>query len=134
MPIQYRKVRRVLNFKEDKPTVYKIEPVGMPKVSFKKLLKEVAHSENVNETQVSAVVLALLNRLQHYLELGMLVSLDSFGSFKVQVHAKTTLSIDDANASTVTRKTIQFIPGKEFRDMLDELSVINASKSLDDEE
>lgn len=134
MPIQFRKIRTVLNYKKDKPTMYKIAQIGMPKVTFKKLLKEVAHSENVNETQVTAVVVALLNRLQHYLELGMLVSLDSFGSFKVKIRSKVTRSLEDADASTLTRKVIQFIPGKEFRDMLDELNVTSAGKGFDAEE
>lgn len=134
MSIQFRKIRTVLNYKKDKPTMYKIAQIGMPKVTFKKLLKEVAHSENVNETQVTAVVVALLNRLQHYLELGMLVSLDSFGSFKVKIRSKVTRSLEDADASTLTRKVIQFIPGKEFRDMLDELNVTSAGKGLDAEE
>ena len=122
----------VLNFKEDKPTVYKIAQVSFPAISYNELVNECSLSCGVNPSNTEAVIAALCDRLVHYMEIGHPVKLGRFGSFKPAFRAKTTLSLDDANASTVTQKLVRFFPGKQFRDMIANLSVQGAEE-LDEE-
>lgn len=134
MGIQYRKTRMVLNFKKDKPVVYKLTQVGMPVINFKQLVNECSVSCGVNSSQTKAVIDALLNRLVHYMEIGHLVQVGEFGSFKPTFRSKTTRNLEDADVTTITKKLIRFYPGKDFRDMLQDLTVENAAEALSVEE
>ncbi len=112
-----------LNFREDKPEVYKVHQISYPMVDFASLLKEVAHAENINETQTSAVILGLLNRCSMYLGMGHGVSLGTFGSLKPVLRSKTCKKKEDADASTINKKVVRFYPGKELRDAVQSITV-----------
>lgn len=129
----YRKTKMVLNFRDDKPEVYKIAQISFPAVSYKQLVAECSNSCGVNPSQTQAVVTALLDRLVHYMEIGHPVQMGSFGSFKPTFRCKTAKKIEDADASTVTKKVIRFFPGKDFRNMLAEMPVSPAGEALDEE-
>ena len=133
MGIQYRKARVVLNFKKDKPVVYKIAQVNVPAITYKQLVNECSVSCGVNSSMTRAVTDALLDRLIHYMEIGHGVKLGEFGTFKPTFRSKTVHNIEDADASTVTQKSIRFYPGKDFREMLKALAVENASEVLNEE-
>ena len=63
MSIVYRKVKKVLNFRENKPEVYKLHQLTFPQVSFAELVDECSESCGVNRAQTKAVADALLNRI-----------------------------------------------------------------------
>lgn len=123
MPIKYRKSKMVLNFKEDKPTVYKAQQINYGTLGLDKLVIEIAHAEGVNETQTLSVITALVNRIAHYVELGYGVRVGDLGSFKLQMNAKTTLTKEDANASTIRRFRVNFRPGKKLQDVAKTVTV-----------
>ena len=122
----YRKVRMVLNFKKDKPVVYKLAQVGMPAIGYKDFVKECSVSCGVNPAQTDAVVTAVLDRLVHYMSIGHMVQLGTFGSFKPTFRSKTTRNLEDADTTTIKEKIIRFFPGKDFREMLKDISVQGA--------
>ncbi|MBQ0022506.1 MAG: hypothetical protein KBT29_04620 [Prevotellaceae bacterium] len=126
MGIIYRKKKITLNYKEEKPEVYKIAKIVMPKVSYDELLKDVAHAEGVNDTAALAVVRGLLNRMEVFLGLGHSVSLGEFGTFSPNLRVCVTQTIDDANANTIKKKHIRFIPGARLRDVIKNMSVNEA--------
>ena len=134
MSVQYRKTKMVLNFREDKPEVFKIAQINIPAVTFQQLINECSLSCGVNPSQTQSVVSAILNRMIHYMEIGHGVKLGSFGSFKPGFRCKTAKKLEDADATTVTKKVIRFYPGKDFRNMLSEMSIDSASAALDYEE
>lgn len=134
MGVQYRKTKMVLSFRDDKPEVYKIAQVNFPTVSFDQLIKECSISCGVNPSQTQSVIIALQDRIRHYMEIGHGVRMGSFGTFKPGFRCKTAKKMEDADASTVTKKVIRFYPGKDFRSMLSEMSVDSASVALNDEE
>lgn len=134
MSLQYRKAKTTLNFDPEKPVVYKAQQVTYPMVPFDELVEECAEACNVGKAQTKAVIEALNSRLVHYMKLGHGVKMGSFGSFKPVFLSKMAETMEDANANTVKQKKIQFFPGKAFREMLNNLSVISASEILDDEE
>lgn len=138
MAMQYRKTRMVLNFKKDKPVVYKLSQLGLLPVTTEQLVNECSISCGVNPSQTRAVVSALLDRMVHYMSLGHAVKLGSgesaFGSFKPTFRSKTTRNLEDADVTTVTAKVIRFYPGKAFRDMMNDMGIVSASEKLSVEE
>ena len=130
MGLQYRKAKVKLTFMEDKPERYKIKQLTFPQVTTAQLVRECSESCGVNSAQTRAVVDALVNRLVHYMEIGHGVSLGTFGSFKPVFTSKTAKTYDEADASTVTRKKVQFYPGKAFKDLMSEMTITSASEAL----
>lgn len=129
MALLYEEREIILNFKEDKPTVYRIAPVKQQQITFEMLLDEVSNSCGVNRAQTKAAIEGLLDRTIHYMELGMSVKFGDFGSFKPTITVKSQKSVDDLGADNVKRKKILFTPGKRFKSMLEKLSVITLGNS-----
>ena len=113
----------VLNFKEEKPTVYKVQQISYGTLGLDKLVAEIAHAEGVNETQTLSVITALVNRIAHYVELGYGVRVGDLGSFKLQLNAVCTQTLDDANANTIRRFRVNFRPGKKLQDVAKTVTV-----------
>lgn len=132
MALVYEKQKIKLNYKEDKPEVYRIKPVKQQPVSFEDLLSEVSNSCGVNRSQTKAVIEALIDRMTVFMNYGMLVKLGDFGSFKPTFNATTGATADAVSADNVTRKKIQFFPGKRFKQMLSGMSVTSMD-TYDDE-
>ena len=128
MGLQYRKTKVVLNYRESKPTMFKLSQLTYPAVTETQLINEISQSQGVSAPLSKAVIDALLNRMVHYMEIGHGVSLGKFGSSKV---AETA---DEATEATIKGKKIQFYPGGAFRDMLKNLSVGAASTKTWDTE
>lgn len=129
MPITYSKVKTVLGFKEGKPTVYKITQQTIPAVTFSKLVDEVAQSCAVNPAMSKAVVEAMINRMCHYMELGHMVQMGEFGSFKPTFTTKTQASADKLSAKNVKARKIRFYPGQRFKDMLSNISIVQVDSN-----
>lgn len=117
MAVRYRKTKMVLNFLEEKPEVFHVEAIRPGKVDLETLLKEIAHAENVNETQTQAVILALINRVAHYLDLNYLVQVGDLGSFALKVNAKSAKTGEEATADTIRKVSIRFAPGKKLKEV-----------------
>lgn len=123
MAIMVEVKKRTLHFKKEKPTVYTVAPVRTQKVTFEQLLKETSSSCGVNRAQVKACIEALIDRLSHFMEYGMIVQLGDFGTFKPTVNAKSQESMETVSAGNVVRRKILFYPGKRFKEMLRDVSV-----------
>ena len=131
MGLQYRKAKVTLNFREEKPQVYKLQQLTYPAVTTAQLVNECSNSCGVNATQTKAVIDALVNRLVHYMEIGHGVRMGDFRSFKPVFTSKTAQSLEEATPETIKVKKVQFFPGKAFKNMLDGLSIESASEALD---
>lgn len=131
MGLLFRKVKTKLSYKDDQPEVYKVQKIIYPQVTFEQLVHECSNSCGVNPSQTKAVMTAVLDRMVHYMEIGHGVRLGDFGSFTPKIRVKTALSADEANIDTIQQKVIGFVPGKDFRNMLKNLTVESASETLD---
>jgi hypothetical protein len=133
MGLQYRKGKVTLQYREEKPEVYKAIQLTFPKVTYEQLL-EMIQIVGVSKAQTRAVVEALLTSLVHYMEIGHAVSLGQFGSFKPVFNSKTTKLLDDVDDTIGGKgfiKKINFYPGGKFKQMLKDLSVGGAGEALD---
>ena len=124
MALIYEVKKTTLNFKKEKPVVYKVAAVRQQTVKYDALVKEVASSCGVHRTQTKAVVEGLLDRLVHYMDLGMPVRLEEFGTFKPAIQTKVKETAEEVDASNVVRRVVRFYPGKRLKDMLEDLSII----------
>lgn len=107
-------------------------------MTFDKLLDEVSSSCGVGRAPVKASIEGLLDRMQLFMEYGMSVRLGDFGTFKPMINVKAQSNLEDVGASNVWRRKIRFIPGKRFKDMLEDLFIMTvhdaaATKLPDDE-
>lgn len=127
MALVFQKVERVLHFKEEKPTVYKIAQQTIPAVTFDQLISEVASSCSVNATMTKAVTEGIINRLIHYMELGHAVRFGEFGTFKPVFTSKTQKSLGELSLQDVKQVKIRFYPGKRFLQMLNNMSIVELS-------
>lgn len=123
MALIYEVRKTTLNFKKEKPTVYKVAAVRQQTVGFDALVKEVASSCGVHRTQSKAVVEALIDRLIHYMDLGLPVNVGELGSFKPTIRTKVKETAEEVNASNVVRRVVRFYPGKRLKEMLEDLSI-----------
>lgn len=133
MSIVYRKVKKVLNFKEDKPEVYKIHQLTFPQVSFAELVDECSESCGVNRAQTKAVADALLNRIIMYMKLGHGVRLGDFGTFKPTFTSKTVKTLgelDEEATSTIKRKKVSFYAGGAFRELMGNMSIVSGTDDI----
>ena len=137
MGIQYRKTKITLNYREEKPQVYKLRQLTYPAVTFAQLVGECSSSCGVNPAQTKAVIDALVNRLVHYMEIGHGVSLGSFGSFKPVFVSKAVPSLEEVDKTIGGKgfkKKVRFYPGGKFAQMLKGMAVTGAAEALDVEE
>ena len=137
MALQYRKAKITLNYREEKPEVFKAMQLTYPKVTYEQLVEEIAQSRGVNTNSTRAVVDALLNRLVHYMEICHGVSLGSFGSFKPVFVSKAVPSLEEVDKTIGGKgfkKKVRFYPGGKFAQMLKGMAVTGAAEALDVEE
>ncbi|MBQ0046601.1 MAG: HU family DNA-binding protein [Prevotellaceae bacterium] len=123
MAFIYRKAKMRLNFQEGKPTVFKAQQVILPQVSTDELIDEISQSCGVNPAQTHSVILSLENRLIHYISIGHPVRIGVLGSLNPKFRSKCTKTSEEATAETVTRKVIQFIPGKGLKECIAEQNI-----------
>ena len=123
-----------LNYKEDKPTVYKMSPVRQQKVTYEKLLDEVSGSCGVNRSQSKAVIEALIDRMTMFMDYGMGVQLGDFGTFKPTLQCKTKKTEEEVSSADVRRVKIRYYPGKRFKNMLANMSITSFNDDDDDDE
>lgn len=134
MGLIYRKTKCKLNFLEEKPEVFKIQKIVVPKVTYEQLVKDVAHAEGVNDTAALAVVRGFLNRMEVFMGLGHAISLGDFGTFSPNIRVKTAKTLEEATAGTIKKKYIRFIPGSRLRDVIKNISVEEAEGLGEEEE
>lgn len=134
MGLIYRKGKEKLNFLEEKPEVWRARQLLYPKITESMLIEEISQSQGVPKTQTKAVIEALKNRLQHYMEIGHLVSLGGFGSFKPVFTSKVAETKEELSADNVKVKKIVFFPGGDFKQMLQRMSIESTEQAFLNEE
>jgi len=121
-----RKTSQVLNYLEEKPTVYRLQQVTLPQIKSEQLVDEISQSCGVNATQTQAVLTALENRLAHYLDIGHGVKVGKFGSFKPVIRTKVSATKENLSMDNVRMKVIQFFPGSLLRNVIKNISIEGA--------
>lgn len=123
MGVQFTKKKIKLNFKEGKPTAYKIQQVNYAVVDTKTLVEDVAESCGVNMAITKAVLEAVVQRTCRYIGMGHAVQLGELGTVKPIFTTKAKETAEELSADNVKNKKIRFYPGARLQQVVKNISV-----------
>jgi len=126
----FRKTKKTLNYLEEKPEVYSLQNITLPKVTWQEMVDEISRTQGCTAAQTQAVINALLDRTVLMIKLGHPVSLGSVGTFKPTYRSKVSATRENLSAENVVQKYLRYIPGKELRKTMAEMPV-NSYDNLD---
>jgi predicted histone-like DNA-binding protein len=112
-----------LNFKKEKPTVYRIQQVNYGVMDTKTLVDDVAESCGLNRAITKAVLEALVQRTCRYIGMGHAVQLGDLGTIKPVFNAKTQKTVEELSADNIRTKKVRFFPGMRLREVVKNISI-----------
>ena len=121
--ISFTKSKMKLNFKEDKPTVYKIQQVNYAVVDTQTLIEDVAESCGLNKAMTKAALEGIVSRVCRYIGMGHAVQLGELGTVKPYFTAKTKETAEELSADNVKNKKIRFYPGLRLQQVVKDISI-----------
>ncbi len=124
MALKFRRVKKTFGFDETKTEKYVVTPDRGVPVSFKDLCGQVSLVSGVNKGNVVATLDALVVSMQTYIRQGHAVRMDGFGTFVPSFNAKSSLVEKEANADSIYRMKLRFIPCTELREMMYGIEVV----------
>ena len=107
----------VLNFRDEKPTLYKLQMMRCGVITNKNIIAYAAQAAHVPESTVTLAQSALFDAINYFCMNGHTVQMPGMGSFGIRLNSKTVKVKEDANADSITRKYIRFYPKTSLRNM-----------------
>lgn len=129
MGVKYRVGKVALNFRDEKPQVYKLLQLTYPIIKEKALIRYICKSSNLPESTVQACVLAIAEGISYFVINGHRVTFSSFGAFFLNVRTKTAQTIEECTLETVKETSIGFQSNSELADLARRVEVTE-QKSL----
>ena len=123
MSVKFVKSKVKLNFKKEKPTVYKIQQVHYSVVDTATLVDDVAESCGLNKAMTKAVLEGLVSRACRFVGMGHAVQLGELGTVKPIFTAKTKETAEELSADNVKNKKIRFYPGARLQQVVKGISI-----------
>ena len=123
MGVKFTKSKMTLNFKKEKPTVYRIQQVNYGVMDTKTLVDDVAESCGLNSAITKAVLEALVQRTCRYIGMGHAVQLGDLGTIKPVFNAKTQKTVEELSADNIRTKKVRFFPGMRLREVVKNISI-----------
>jgi predicted histone-like DNA-binding protein len=123
MSIKYKVVKQVFGFDETKTAKYVVKPVTGEMLAFDKVRVQVVQICGVHRGTVNLVLDGLLDVMVNSLDMGHSVQLGDFGAFRPGIRAKAQNNEKAANADTVYRRKVNFVPGKRLKNFLKDVAV-----------
>lgn len=123
MGVQFTKAKVKLNFKKEKPTVYKIQQVNYSVVDTKELIEDVAESCGLNKAMTKAVIEGIVQRACRFISMGHAVQIGELGTVKPVFTTKTKETAEELGADNVITKKVRFYSGKRLKDVVKGISV-----------
>lgn len=123
MGVKFTKAKMTLNFKKDKPTVYKIQQVNYGVVETETLIDDVAEACGLNRAMTKAALEGIVSRVCRFVGMGHAVQLGELGTVKPYFTAKTQETAEELSADNVRNKKIRFYPGTRLQKVVKNISV-----------
>jgi len=113
--------------KPDEPKKFYAQAKASGELTFRKLSKEIAEgSTTVSDTDVLAVLNDLTKILKRHLDNGEIVRFGDFGAFQVSLSSSGAESESKFNASMIRSAKVNFRPGLDLKEMLNNLKFVKA--------
>lgn len=123
MGLKYVVAKQKFGFDETRTEKFVVKQVTSGKVSFSKLCTQVGQICGAHRGTVQLVIAGLVDVLVNNIEDGKIVQLGEFGTFRPAINAKAADTEEEANATTIYRKTVRFTPGTALKSTLENASV-----------
>ena len=123
MSIQYKVVKQVFNFDETKTEKYVVKTVTGEMLPFDKVRKQVCQITGSHRGTVNLVIDGLLDVLVNNLDMGHSVKLGEFGILRPGIRARAQDDEKEANANSIYRRKVNFVPGKMLKNFLKDVAV-----------
>jgi predicted histone-like DNA-binding protein len=123
MGVKFTKTKVTLNFKKEKPTVYKIQQVNYGAVDTETLTDDVSEACGMNRAMTKAIIEAIVQRTCRYIGMGMAVQLGDLGTIKPVFTTKTKETVEELGADNVRNKKIRFYPGSRLQKVVKNISI-----------
>lgn len=123
MGLKYVVAKQKFGFDETRTEKFVVKQVTSGKVSFSKLCTQVGQICGAHRGTVQLVIAGLVDVLVNNIEDGKIVQLGEFGTFRPAINAKAADTEEEANATTIYRKTVRFTPGMALKSTLENASV-----------
>lgn len=124
MPLKFRRIKKAFGFDKTKTEKYVVTPDRGAVVPFKDLCEQIALVSGVNKGNVVATLDALAVSMRTYILQGHAVRVDGIGTFVPSFNAKSSLVEGEANADSIYRMKLRFLPCTELKDMMYDLEVV----------
>lgn len=123
MGVQFVKSKMTLNFKKEKPTVFKIQQVNYGVVDTQTLVDDVAEACGLNRAMTKAALEGIVSRVCRFVGMGHAVQLGELGTVKPIFTAKTKQTAEELGADNVRNKKIRFYPGARLQQVVKGISI-----------
>lgn len=123
MSIKYRPVKLTLNYREEKPQVWKAQKLTFPVIVEDALIEYIANSAAIPKSTVKACTLAIAEAIIYFVINGHYVSFDSFGSFYLKMKVKTTRSVKECTLESIKSLTIGFKANTQLSNIMNKTKV-----------
>ena len=133
MAFKFRRIKKVFGFDKSKTEKYVVVPDRATPVSFRNLCEQIALISGINLGNVQATLFALVRSMKTFFQEGHAVQVEGFGTFMPSFNAKSSQIEEDANADSIVRVKLRFIPCDELRTMLNNITfTFNEKDSTND--
>lgn len=115
--MNYFKRPYVLNFKEGKPTVYKIQLCRGRVVKDADFIAYAANAAHVPESTMITARHAILEAINYFVLNGHSVQIEGLGSFSPAIRVKAVNSESEVSAEDIKKKLVKFHAAGEIKDL-----------------
>lgn len=123
MGIVYRKAKIRLNYREEKPEVYKAVQLTYPPIKEKELLTYAANAAALPESTMKQCVEAIAQAIVYFAINGMRVVIPNFGGFYLKFQTKTAQTAAECTLEKCLKKTcLAFASATELRELISQTS------------
>lgn len=123
MSIKYRPVKCVLNYRDEKPQVWKAQKLTFPVITEDALVEYIANSAAIPKSTVKACTLAIAEAIIYFVINGHYVSFEAFGSFFLKLKTKTAKTLDQCDVTLIQRITIGFTANTQLAGIINKAKV-----------
>ncbi|MCS2893077.1 hypothetical protein NXY11_08850 [Parabacteroides faecis] len=121
MALKFRRVKKAFGFDKSKTEKYVVVPERATPVSFDYLCDEIVVVSGINTGLVRATLFGLVRSMKTFIQQGHTVQVEGFGSFIPSFNAKSSLVEGDANADSIRKMKLRFVPCVELREMMNRM-------------
>lgn len=118
MAVKYNVIQKAYPGDPTGPKKFYANSIADGEVSLRNLIKEIAQTSSISESDVYATLIDLAKMLSKHLSDGKIVRLGDFGSFQISISSEGMDVMNKVNSASIKSAKILFRPGLDLRDTL----------------